>query len=408
MAMRPNRGAGTSYQGIVNALIQEVKADLVPPGTFFPTERELVARFNVSRTTVRRALSEIVDHGWGEASPNRGVIARIGPAPRRSNVVGFIEHGRDIIQALYFKLSTHLVRHGYHLVHLDSNVYGVEGAFEYAASQQFAAAVVWSKKGQPDPLRLEAAMRNMPVIALDHSLRTIATDVVGANAQGGAYEATRHLVRLGRKRIGVTGMLDLTDSHYERFSGYLQAILDSGMRPEPRDYVFCLTSMPSEPEIARHTPDTHLLEYRLKAEDRPDALFVLEDISAAAVIAAVQRCGLRVPEDVAVVAFGGDYDVRTNGIGLTSVAVDWDEYAERVVSRLLDRIERPHLPEERFNIATRLVLRGSGGEPESDWTPDEVGHIRPLAHEFVDGVGIYRTDISSPSSRTVAPVAHRR
>lgn len=406
--MRPDRGAGTTYQAIVDALITDVTSDAVSVGSFFPTERELVGRFNVSRTTVRRALSELIDAGWGELSPNRGVIARIGPAPRRSNVIGFIEHGRDIIQALYFKLSTHLGRHGYHLVHLDSNVYGVEGAFEYAASQQFAGAVVWSKKGQPDPLRLEAAMRNMPVIALDHSLRTVSTDVVGANALGGAYEATRHLVRLGRKRIGVTGMLDLTDSHYERFSGYLQAILDSGMRPESRDYVFCLTSMPSDPEIARHVPDTHLLEYRLRSEDRPDALFVLEDISAAAVIAAVQRCGLRVPEDVAVVAFGGDYDVRTNGIGLTSVAVDWDEYAERVVDRLLVRMDRPTLPEERFRIATKLVLRGSGGEPESSWTVEEASHTRPLAHEFVDGVGIYRTDVTSPSSRTVAPVAHRR
>src|SRR6201999_2742406 len=60
---RPVRN-GNAFEDTVARLLQTVRLGIVAPGEALPAERELAARFSVSRDTVREAIRELADAGY--------------------------------------------------------------------------------------------------------------------------------------------------------------------------------------------------------------------------------------------------------------------------------------------------------------------------------------------------------
>jgi len=355
---KPEEGRG--YQAIADDLREQIRTGRYLPGAFLPTERELQDAFSVSRSTIRRALAALAESGWAEVKPKRGVAALLGPAADLGGNVAYIDHADLVNERVFFGISRALQGTGFHLIHLDSRTLGVEGAIEYAAENGFVAAFVWSKAGFPDIERVRTAQKKIPLIALDHGLRGIDTDLVTEDNFGGTLTVVGHLASLGRKRIAVTGMMDMLEINHERFAAYLKAQFDHGLMPSPRDFVFCMTSGGEE-------PDTNLLSRRLSDPDRPDALFVLQDMCVPAVVEAVFATGLRIPEDVAIVAFGGEMPIQIDQVGLTSVFIDWLEFSRQCVQALEQRLRRPFEPFSQIVVPVSLVKRGSCGAPSNTW-----------------------------------------
>lgn len=63
LLLRPVRG-GNTYEETVERLLQTIRLGLALPGAQFPPERELAAMLEVSRDTVRLAISALVDAGY--------------------------------------------------------------------------------------------------------------------------------------------------------------------------------------------------------------------------------------------------------------------------------------------------------------------------------------------------------
>ncbi|MDR3691046.1 MAG: GntR family transcriptional regulator [Fimbriimonas sp.] len=347
---------GQGYQAIAEELREQIRSGRYAPGVFLPTEKELQSSFGVSRSTIRRALAALADSGWADVHPKRGVAACLGPNQELAGSVAFIDHADLINERVFFGISRALHGTGLHLSHVDSRVYGVEGAIEYAAEIGCAAAYIWSKTGFPDVARVERARQKMPIIALSHRLGAVQTDLITEDNLNDAAAIVRHLAQQGRRRIGVSGMMDMLEVNHDRFSGYLKGLFDSDLMPHPVDFLFCVTSG-GGPE------ETSLLTRRLMDVDRPDALFVLQDMCVPAVVEAIFEAGLRVPEDVAVVAFGGEAPLQIDDVGLTSMVVDWPLFASECVRVLLERLRRPNQPYSRVAVSTTLVVRGSCGAP---------------------------------------------
>ena len=60
---RPVRN-GNAFEDTVARLLQTIRLGIVPPGEALPAERELAARFSVSRDTVRDAIRSLSDAGY--------------------------------------------------------------------------------------------------------------------------------------------------------------------------------------------------------------------------------------------------------------------------------------------------------------------------------------------------------
>ncbi|MEY4533102.1 MAG: hypothetical protein RI926_871 [Actinomycetota bacterium] len=63
LLLRPVRG-GNTYEETVERLLQTIRLGLALPGVQFPPERELATMLDVSRDTVRLAISSLVDAGY--------------------------------------------------------------------------------------------------------------------------------------------------------------------------------------------------------------------------------------------------------------------------------------------------------------------------------------------------------
>ncbi|HEX5689740.1 MAG TPA: LacI family DNA-binding transcriptional regulator, partial [Roseiflexaceae bacterium] len=71
--------------------------------------------------------------------------------------------------------------------------------------------------------------RGTPVVWFERTVPGIDLDAVFVNNAKGAYDATRHLIELGHRRIGcITGLVNSQLSG-ERVLGYRQALADAGL-----------------------------------------------------------------------------------------------------------------------------------------------------------------------------------
>jgi DNA-binding FadR family transcriptional regulator len=81
--------AGNAFEETVERLLQTIRLGVVGPGGRLPTEREMAARFRVSRETVREAIAALKQAGYVESHRGRyggTFVTRALPGSRRRNV----------------------------------------------------------------------------------------------------------------------------------------------------------------------------------------------------------------------------------------------------------------------------------------------------------------------------------
>ncbi|GGN23739.1 LacI family DNA-binding transcriptional regulator [Streptomyces fuscichromogenes] len=149
---------------------------------------------------------------------------------------------------------------------------------------------------------------------------------VDCDNRGGAEDAVRHLVGLGRTRIAhITGPLDQT-SAADRLQGYLDVMGEVMGESDPR-LVVASDFTPSGGERAMgelldRCPDV-------------DAVFAANDLTALGALRVLREHGRRVPEDVAVIGFDDVLPVaEQTEPPLTTVRQDIEEMG-RLMTRLL-------------------------------------------------------------------------
>src|SRR4051812_22537135 len=75
-----------------NELLTQIRSGRLHPGDQVPTEPQLMAAFNVSRTTVRRALRDLETMGLIDRQPGRGsFVSEPKVEPRLDRLTGFVE-----------------------------------------------------------------------------------------------------------------------------------------------------------------------------------------------------------------------------------------------------------------------------------------------------------------------------
>ena len=85
---RPVRAAN-AFEETVERLLQTIRLGVVGPGERLPPEREMAARFSVSRVTVREAIRALQQAGYVESHRGRyggTFVTRTLPRPSRRNV----------------------------------------------------------------------------------------------------------------------------------------------------------------------------------------------------------------------------------------------------------------------------------------------------------------------------------
>ncbi|QEU90306.1 LacI family transcriptional regulator [Streptomyces kanamyceticus] len=171
---------------------------------------------------------------------------------------------------------------------------------------------------------------------------------VDCDNRGGAREAVRHLVRLGRGRVAhITGPLDQT-SAVDRLDGFRDVLADA----DPRLIV-----------EGDFTPAGGERAMRRLLDVCPDvdAVFAANDLSASGALRVLRERGRRVPDDVAVIGFDDMLPVAEQvDPPLTTVRQDIEGMG-RLMARMLlrGRGEGPAASPTGVVLPTSLVRRAS-------------------------------------------------
>ena len=83
-----NENGKTKYYALMEELKQSILSGEIKPGEKLPSENELSARYQISRHTVRKALSILINEGYIEAEHGRGTFC--------SQRMGHMKNSRNI------------------------------------------------------------------------------------------------------------------------------------------------------------------------------------------------------------------------------------------------------------------------------------------------------------------------
>jgi hypothetical protein len=98
----------------------------------------------------------------------------------------------------------------------------------------------------------------------------------------------------------------------------------------------------------------------LKRKKRPDGIFTVNDLTAAAAMKIIKSHGLKVPDDISLVGFTSGMISDLTDPSLTSVEQHGYNVGKEAVRLLIDNLERSDVrPYQTKVINTMLVLKGS-------------------------------------------------
>ena len=173
---------------------------------------------------------------------------------------------------------------------------------------------------------------------------------------GGAYKAAKYLVDIGHRRIGVIVTDIRYPDHKKRVEGYRQALTECGLSIDDAHYIDTMGGDLSNADTEFRT------RTMLSSSNRPTALLMTNTVVAADIVRIIHSMGMRIPEDISVVAFDDDIlAVRLNP-PLTTVRQPVFELGQ-VAAREAIALSNGERTSEEVSVVldTDLIVRGSTG-----------------------------------------------
>jgi LacI family transcriptional regulator len=175
---------------------------------------------------------------------------------------------------------------------------------------------------------------------------------VSSDNVGGALEAVRHLRSVGRERIAT---IHAPLSHAvggERLLGFRIGLEEVGL-PCPPEYLVGADFFLYDGEQA--------MEELLALDERPDAVFAASDVMAIGAMAAIEKAGLRVPDDIAIVGYDDSPYATLVSPQLTTIRQDAPAQGIAAADGLLRMIVDPSTCPIKLVVPVEMIVRESSG-----------------------------------------------
>jgi LacI family transcriptional regulator len=173
----------------------------------------------------------------------------------------------------------------------------------------------------------------------------------------GAYEATRHLLAMGHKRLALVSGPPVALESRLREDGFLRALKEAGLSPERGNEVKIVNFSENEGYEAGH-----LL---MQMPEAPTGVFCSAgDLTCLGLMAAFREWGLRLPRDLSVVGYDGLEFTEHLDPPLTTVKQPLSRMAKVLAERVLQRLLAPGSQAPQGELfEPRLIVRHSTAYP---------------------------------------------
>lgn len=193
-------------------------------------------------------------------------------------------------------------------------------------------------------------VRGLPYVLLNRRRSGNADPWIGPDDFNTGWLGGQHLAQLGHRRIAFIAGRSIISNMGLREAGYRAALAELGC-PVAEDLVFrdltdrssgyaCVHAMLARP-----------------AKERPTAIFSVHSVPLEGAMAAIQRAGLKVPEDLSLVGYSA-----SNSPELTSICLPTDDMARVATERLIESLTGKSPGNQtvmNVTLPVRLIDRGS-------------------------------------------------
>lgn len=172
--------------------------------------------------------------------------------------------------------------------------------------------------------------RGVPIIFFDRVERNNDNTVVVIDNYKCGYEATKHLIEQGCKRIVHVSSSLARNVYAERFRGYRDALFDNGI-----DFDESLLIIKDLSEKAGIESALQILDMK----PIPDGAFITNDFVAAVCMRTLKENNISIPRDIAIVGFNNDAIGHLIEPALTTINYPGKEMGEVAARTLVDRLK---------------------------------------------------------------------
>ncbi|MDI3417523.1 substrate-binding domain-containing protein [Streptomyces luteolus] len=336
---------------------------------------ELAAELGVSAVTLRRDVETLA--GQGRVHRLHGAVVWPGerdepephlPAPRRAAeglVLGMVVpttgyYYADVVQGAREAAEAHGARLVVGLSHYlpDEDGPQVKRLLSTGANGLLLTPS-WERSAPEPGTGAWVAELDVPTVLVERwaplGHPAAALDRVRTDHAYGAARAVQHLAGLGHRKVAIAAQ---ENPHRGRLQAGYEAAVDAlGLEPAP------VSPLDGKPAVPRAERFDRTLDYLCEAVERHGvtAALVHSDADAIVLIPRLQARGVRVPEDLAVIAYDDEVAPLAD-VPLTAVAPAKREVGARAAQLLIDRLVGARGARRHVDILPELKVRASCGE----------------------------------------------
>ncbi len=201
---------------------------------------------------------------------------------------------------------------------------------------------------------LHITENKVPIVLIGHRTESPDIDFVDCDNLNASAQMVDYLVGLGHKKIAfIAGPVKMSSDAMDRLTGYKNAMKKHGLNI-PENYIV-------EGSFTR-VSGTAAAKKLLALSDRPTAIFSSDDLMALATWDEIEKAGLKVGKDIALVGFDDIAEASKPPYSLTTMKQDFRGLSVEATKILIEKIH--HLDTWKTRqvfMPTLLVVRESSG-----------------------------------------------
>lgn len=190
--------------------------------------------------------------------------------------------------------------------------------------------IITATRGLKEEL-VQLKKEKVPFVLLDRLVPGVETNYVILDNYRGAYDLTKHLIKKGYKNIGFVSISNGMSQMVDRQKGFVDALSDHKISLNPK------MKLEVKFNAAEENIITTIKKY-ISRNPTMDALFFTTNYLGVLGIEALQRSGLSIPGDIAVVSFDDNDLFRLLTPSITVAAQPINEIANKSIELLFKMI----------------------------------------------------------------------
>ena len=198
---------------------------------------------------------------------------------------------------------------------------------------------------------------NKPLIMFDKIAKIVPCSKVIIDDRKAAYDATKHLIDIGCKRIAHFRGPLLPQNSIDRFLGYKKALLDHNMQYDSSLVYICECGDNSFQEGETNAKKI------LKDHNNVDGIFINTDLVAIGALTEFIRQGIKIPEQISIVGFSNWFMSSVISPSLTTINQPGFEMGKIAFKQLFKEIKKlkkeKKITPKTINLITELIQRDS-------------------------------------------------